>query len=117
MQRLLLGAVIIGLLLAPSSLTARTDFVGTLTHAAVSVLTTSTSVLAATTAKRLLLILVNDGANTIYCNLAGAAAVLNEGVRLNASGGNLLLDASVGITEIFCIAETGTTVLLVTQGV
>ena len=116
MRRLLLVAVALGFLLTPSSLVAATDFVRTFTHAAVSVLTSSTSVLAATTAKRLLLILVNDGTNTIYCNLAGAAAVLNQGVRLNSGGGSLLLDASVGIDQIFCIAETATTTLLVTEG-
>jgi len=90
--------------------------VGTVTHAAVSVLTSSTSVLAASSVPRLLVVLVNDGVNTIYCNLTGGAAVLNQGVRINDSGGNLLLDVAVMTDQIFCIAETSTTVMLVTEG-
>ena len=114
MRRLVLALVATALLFTASVVFARP--IGTITHSAVSVTTSSTSVLSASSFPRVLLILVNDGANTIYCNLAGAAAVLNEGVRLNSAGGNLLLDESVPVPEIFCIAETGTTVLLVTEG-
>jgi len=90
--------------------------VGTVTHTAVSVLTSSTAVLSASAVDRLLMILVNDGANTIFCALDGGAAVLNQGVRLNSEGGNLLLDAAVTTDAVNCIAETATTVLLVTEG-
>jgi len=90
--------------------------VGTVVHTSVSVLTSSTAVLSASVVDRLLMILVNDGANTIFCALDGGAAVLNEGVRLNSEGGNLLLDAAVTTDAVNCIAETATTVLLVTEG-
>jgi len=90
--------------------------VSVVTHAAVSVLTSSTSVLAASSVPRLLVVLINDGVNNIYCNLTGGAAVLNQGVRINSAGGNLLLDVAVMTDQIFCIAETATVVLLVTEG-
>lgn len=58
------------------------------THvASVSVAATSTPVLAINTA-RVMLLLINDSNTDIYCNLSGGAAVVGEGVRLNASGGN-----------------------------
>ena len=89
----------------------------TITHAAVNVAVTSTSVLAASAATRSLLVLVNDSDVNMYCNIGGAAAVMNQGLRLNAAGGAILLDVSVSQNEVFCIhGGSGSKVLLVVEG-
>lgn len=86
-------------------------------HTVVNVTTGSTAVLTVARGVRSLLILQNDSDTTIYCNLAGAAAVANEGVRLNASGGTLFMDAVVTPTTVTCIhGGTGNKALLVTEG-
>lgn len=89
----------------------------TVTHSAVNVTTSSTEVVATVAIRRSLLVLINDSDAAIYCNLAGAAAVLNQGVRLNANGGALLLDVAVSRRTVNCIhGGSGNKVLLVSVG-
>lgn len=57
----------------------------TATNTKVSVGVASTAVLVANTTRKYA-IFVNDSANVIYLSLSGTA-VINEGIRLNASGG------------------------------
>jgi len=72
----------------PSTSTAiSADEVSSITNFNVSIGTSSTQVLAANS-NRKLLILVNDSDEPIYVSL-GATATLNNGIRLNASGGAL----------------------------
>ncbi len=89
------------------------------THTAVSVAVTSTAALAAN-ANRLYVLLVNDSDTTIYIKL-GAAAVANQGIRLNASGGAYEISKKAGnlyTGAIYAIhGASGTKVLLVTEGV
>ena len=88
------------------------------THTAVSVLVTNTAVIAANPNRRCLL-LINDSANIIYLMLGGTA-VANQGIRLNAAGGNYEMSPRLGNLyrgAINAIALTGTSVLLVTDGV
>jgi hypothetical protein len=73
-----------------------------LSESAVAVGTSSTEVVPANADRRFLL-LINDSDTVIYCSLTGTAAVVNQGTRLNANGGNLLLDTAVPGTAINCI--------------
>jgi hypothetical protein len=108
-RRLGAWSVGLGLLAVASAAEAQ----GILSHSVVAVATTSTSVLAE--GLHSLQILVNDSDTTIYCNLAGGAAVVGEGVRLNAAGGNLFLDG-VHTTTVACIhGGTGTKNVLTTR--
>jgi hypothetical protein len=86
-------------------------------HTVVNVTTASTSVLGTTRGIRSLLILQNDSDTTIYCNLTGGVAVVDEGIRLNAAGGTLFMDTVVPTVPVTCIhGGTGTKALLVTEG-
>jgi len=89
------------------------------THTAVNVTTGSGEVLASN-ANRLYALLVNDSDTTIYIKL-GAAAVVNEGIRLNALGGNYEMSAMLGNLYTGAIngihGGTGNKVLLMTEGV
>ena len=58
----------------------------TATHGTVSV-GTATGTAVAANASRKYLLLVNDSDAVVYCKY-GTAAVMNEGIRLSASGGN-----------------------------
>ncbi len=113
------AALIAGSLLTLASLGAwaAEPFVN-LNHAAVSVTTSSTEVLAANAARGLVL-LVNDSDTVIYCKI-GVAAAVNQGVRLNASGGSWELSAHFGNLDpraINCIhGGTGGKTLLATEG-
>jgi len=80
--------------------------------AAVSVGTGSTAVLAAGLAKNLL-ILTNDSANVIYVSTDGNAAVVGQGLRINPSGGVVVLDASVPTGAINAISGTAGSNLIV----
>ena len=84
-------------------------------HTVADVATTSTLVLASNS-DRLHALFVNDSDTTIYLKL-GAAAVLNEGIRLNANGGayeinwtNLFTGAVYGIH-----GSAGTKKVIVTE--
>ena len=88
-------------------------------HTAVNVTTTTGAVLAAN-ANRLYALLVNDSDTVIYIKL-GAAAVANQGIRLNADGGNYEMSAMLGNLYTGAIngihAGTGNKVLMMTEGV
>ena len=89
-----------------------------LNHSAISVATTSTEVLPANAARGWVL-LVNDSDTVIYCKV-GAAAAVNQGVRINASGGSWELGTHFGNLDpraINCIhGGTGGKTLLATEG-
>lgn len=79
--------------------------------AKVSVATSTTEILASSTAKTKLIILENMGANNIWCNV-GAAAALDTGFLLSPNYGPLVLDCQKFgdlNAAINAIAETGAT--------
>uniref|UniRef100_A0A6M3J2H5 Uncharacterized protein n=1 Tax=viral metagenome TaxID=1070528 RepID=A0A6M3J2H5_9ZZZZ len=83
-----------------------------------SIAATTTTALAAN-ANRLYALLVNDSVETLYIKL-GAAAVLNQGIRLNANGGSYEISKKFGnlyTGAINGIGTSGAAVLLVTEGV
>jgi len=98
---------------------ADADAYTTPTHTAVNV-TTSTGEVLASNANRLYALLVNDSDTVIYIKL-GAAAVANQGIRINANGGNYEMSAMLGNLYTGAIngihAGTGNKVLLMTEGV
>jgi len=88
------------------------------THTQPSIAATTTVALVAN-ANRLYALLVNDSVETIYIKL-GAAAVLNQGIRLNANGGSYEMSKKQGnlyVGAINGISTSGTMALLVTEGV
>ncbi len=89
------------------------------THTAVNVTTSSGQVLAAN-ANRLYALLVNGSDAVIYIKL-GAAAVLNQGIRINASGGSYEMSAMLGNLYTGAIngihGGAGNKVLMSTEGV
>ena len=91
----------------------------TQTHTAVNVTNVTGAVLAANASRRYAL-LVNDSDTVIYINL-GAAAVANQGIRLNANGGSDEMAALSGDLYEGVIngihGGAGNKVLLITQGV
>lgn len=87
------------------------------THTTVSVGATSTTVLAASTTRRWLL-LVNDSDEVMYIKV-GAAAVMNAGIRINANGGSFEMSQDLGNLSsavIYGICASGTKNLLVSYG-
>lgn len=89
-----------------------------LTHTAVNV-TTSTGEVSAADVNRGFLLIINDSNFVIYCKV-GVAAVLNEGIRLNASGGSFEMsrgNRNLDADAVNCIhGDSGNKVLLVTEG-
>lgn len=67
---------------------------GAATHTEHAVPTTTAQSIAANPARKYLLI-INDSDQVIYLGL-GAAAVLNKGIRLNASGGSYEMSFTLG---------------------
>lgn len=64
---------------------------------------------------RVYAVLVNDSANPIYISLNGAAAVVGQGIRLNATGGSYEINLSNQyIGQINAISGTGGSNLTVT---
>ena len=93
-------------------------YVATPTHSAVTVGATTTVALAANTS-RLWALFVNDSDETVYLKL-GAAAALNQGIRLNANGGTFEMSVSLGnlyTGAVNAICTSGSKKLLVTEGV
>jgi hypothetical protein len=91
------------------------ETVGTVSHSAVAV-TTSTTVALAAKSNRTFLVLENISDTNIDCKI-GAAAVAGEGIRLYANGGSLLLDAKYPTGAVNCIhGGSGNKTLLVTEG-
>ena len=90
----------------------------TMTHTPITAAATTTAALAAN-ANRKYALLVNDSDEVIYIKL-GAEAVLNQGIRLNASGGSYEMSNSIGnltTGAINCISTSGGKILLATEGV
>jgi len=99
----------------PSTTTAiSAEEVSSITNFNVSVGTSSTQVLAANS-NRKLLILVNDSDEPIYVSL-GATATLNNGIRLNASGGALALDNPIYKGVVNAISANGSKTLVGAEG-
>jgi len=89
--------------------------VSTATNTAVSVGAASTAILSANST-RLFAILVNDSDEEIYLAL-GDTAVMNEGIRLNASGGSFEINSNNLYTgAITAICTSGGKVLTVVEG-
>ena len=115
-----LGVAIVAasmLLLAASAVYAQPAQV-TWAHTAVNVTTGSGAVLAANV-ERKWAIIENDSDFNIYCKI-GAAAVLNQGIRINAAGGSLEISSALNnytTDAINCIhGDAGNKVMLVTEG-
>lgn len=86
------------------------------THAVVSVGATTTAALAANT-YRTYALLINDSDEVVYIKI-GAAAVLNDGIRINASGGSFEMSQPNGNLcsgAINAICTSGSKKLLVTE--
>jgi hypothetical protein len=99
----------------PSTSTAiSADEVSSITNFSVSIGTSSTQVLAANSGRKLL-ILVNDSDEPIYVSL-GATATLNNGIRLNASGGALALDNPIYKGVVNAISANGSKTLVGAEG-
>lgn len=81
----------------------------------VSVLITSTSVLAANASRKLLILKNLDAANPVFVSLDGDAADTND-MELVAKEG-IILDAVVPKTAILAISTGGTVKLYVSEGV
>ena len=79
----------------------------------------ATTVALAANANRLYAAFINDGTEPIYLYL-GAAAVMNRGIRLNASGGSYEMNREIGnlyVGAVNGICASGGMVCLVTEGV
>ena len=90
---------------------------GTASHSAVTVGTDSTAALAANVSREYALF-VNDSDEAIYLKL-GAAAVVNQGIRINATGGSYEMSGAYGNLyrgAINSICSSGSKTLLVTEG-
>ena len=88
--------------------------VSSITNFNVSVGSSSTQVLAANSSRKLL-ILVNDSDEAIYVSL-GAAATLNNGIRLNANGGALALDDPIYKGVVNAISISGSKKIVGIEG-
>ena len=89
----------------------------TLTHT-VATIGATTGVVLAANANRKYALIVNDSDSTVYIKI-GAAAVLNQGIRLNASGGSYEMSAAAGNLDtraINGISSAAAKLLLVTEG-
>jgi len=89
----------------------------TVAHTAVTVLDSSTSVLAAN-ADRKYALFVNDSDTVLYLKF-GTASALNTGIRLNANGGSFEMSAGIGNLykgTAAAISSVATKKLLVTEG-
>jgi len=71
----------------------------------VTVGSTSTLIRAAE-AGRKLLVLVNDSDVVLFLSL-GSAAVMNQGIRLNANGGNIVLENPIFTGNVYGICAAG----------
>lgn len=88
-----------------------------LAHVAYTVTDSSTEAVAANE-NRTYLLLINDSDTAIYIKF-GAAAVENEGIRLNANGGSLEIsdrNQNLDLRAINAIAGTTGKELIITEG-
>lgn len=89
----------------------------TLAHTVATIGATTGAALAANAARKYAL-LVNDSDSVIYVKI-GAAAVLNQGIRLNAYGGSYEMsarDGNLDVRAINAISSGAGKILLVTEG-
>lgn len=63
-----------------------------------STVTTSSSLIVATSTGRQYLAIVNDGTTDVYLGV-GVAAVSGKGIRLNAGGGSFVMDTNALFTD------------------
>lgn len=88
------------------------------THTTLAVSTSTQAALAANAARRYAL-LINDSDTDIYIKF-GAAAVANQGIRLNAAGGSHEMNITLGNLYLGAInaihGGTGTKTLLILEG-
>jgi len=83
------------------------------------VIANATTVALAANANRLYALFVNDGTEPIYLKI-GVAAVMNQGIRLNAAGGSYEISRRSGNMNVGAfngICASGGMTLLVTEGV
>lgn len=85
------------------------------TESVISVGAASTSVLSANP-DRTYLQLINDSDSIIYVALDGGDAALNEGTRLNASGGSAVFDTYIPNGAVKAISSGASKKLLVVEG-
>ena len=98
--------------------TANSGYCGTLTHTHPTIAAATTVALAANTTRKYALF-ENDSDEVIYIKV-GVAAVLNQGIRLNASGGSYEMSFLIGNLNtgaVNAISTSGSKVLLVAEGV
>jgi len=102
---------------ALANILARENAVLALAHTAVSVSTSSVVVLASNASRKYAL-LINNHSMPIYVKV-GSAAVLNQGIRLEADGGvyEMKLGENLATGAIYAITESGVGSLLVTEGI
>lgn len=88
----------------------------TFTETAVSVGTSSTTLLSANSSRTYLQI-INDSTSTVYVSISGGGtAVLNAGTRLNASGGSGVWDNMCPKGAIAAISGSSSCNVLITEG-
>lgn len=93
-------------------------YCGTITHTHPTIGSGTTTALAANTSRKYALF-ENDSSEIIYIKI-GAAAVMNQGIRLNASGGSYEMSFLIGNLNtgtVNAICTSGSKVLLVVEGV
>lgn len=89
---------------------------GAMTQAAANVTNASAQLLAAKPLRRFLLVQNNHATASVFLNLAGAAATVAAGVKLEP-GGSLLLDNFVPSAAIFAIGDTASnTAVIAVEG-
>jgi len=90
----------------------------TITHTQ-PVIGAATTLALAANVNRLYALFINDGTEPIYLKI-GAAAVMNQGIRLNASGGSYEISQKLGNPTplvVNGICASGGMALLVMEGV
>lgn len=74
---------------------------------------TSSTLAVATSTGRKYFAIVNDGATAVYLGL-GKAAVLNKGIRLNATGGTFEMNPNVMFSgAIYCISSAASNATII----
>ncbi len=82
-------------------------------------MTSSTAAVLALNDDREYALIVNDGSVDVYLKI-GAAAVANQGIRINASGGSYEMSRALGnLSDVAIngITVSGSATVLVTEGV
>lgn len=87
----------------------------TFTESVVTAGTVSVNVLNGNASRRFLQV-VNDSDTIVYLSLQGIAATANKGTRLNANGGNIVLDHVVPTATVSAITSADAKTILVTEG-